>query len=118
MPPGPSATEWESHREELRKLYLVDNISRDHVMSYMRENHGFIATKNQYDRQFKNVWKFRKNLNGTEWKFVQNRIEKRKRDTKESIVYVDGIEFPGEKFNRAKRHCANLANSNAKLSRR
>jgi hypothetical protein len=58
-----------------------------------------LQSKSQYSRQFKS-WKFRKNIKDDEWKFVQARVQKRKRDGKESNVYVDGVLMPATKMRK------------------
>ncbi|KAK7565917.1 hypothetical protein IWX49DRAFT_627218 [Phyllosticta citricarpa] len=55
------APTWESLKEAIRELYLVQNASKEYVMSEMRRLHNFTATEAQYERQLKR-WKFRKNL--------------------------------------------------------
>lgn len=44
---------------------------------------NFHNSAGQYERQFKK-WGFRKNLTGEEWTTVSRRIDKRKRDGKET----------------------------------
>ncbi|KAF8247193.1 hypothetical protein K440DRAFT_479801, partial [Wilcoxina mikolae CBS 423.85] len=90
---------WESYRKEIHTLYLGHNKSLKDVMSYMKEHHNFDATKAQYERHFK-MWNFRKNLNDDEWKFVHNRMEKRKRNDKDSVLRVDGIEIPNKRVKK------------------
>jgi hypothetical protein len=61
--------------------------------------------KAQYERQFKK-WGARKNLRETEWKFIHHRTQKRKREGKESVAYVDDILVPPKKLKKeVSRHC-------------
>ena len=56
-------------------------------------------SKSQYERHFKK-WKFRKNLKSEEWKAVHHHVSKRKRNDKESDVYIDDILVPREKVRK------------------
>ncbi|KAF2836920.1 hypothetical protein M501DRAFT_986739 [Patellaria atrata CBS 101060] len=65
----------------------------------METCHSFKASKAQYERQFKR-WALRKNITSKEWKTVGHKIEKRKRNEKESEVIVDGIVIPTAKVRK------------------
>lgn len=65
---------------------------------------NFLDSKSQYENRFKK-WGFRKHRKGREWKDAYHRIEKRKRDGKDSSLYVDGVLIPKKKFRKeASRH--------------
>lgn len=91
---------WESHKETIRDLYLVKDLSRPEVMKLMEERHNITADAGQYERQFKK-WAFRKNLSPDTWQFVARRIGKRKRDGKETHFRIDGIQVPQKKLQKA-----------------
>ena len=55
--------------------------------------------KAQYERQLA-MWKFRKNLTGDEWGFAIDRMEKRKRDGKETELFVDGFRVPVKRIKK------------------
>lgn len=63
----------------------------------------FADSKAQYERQFKK-WGFRKNQKGPKWKDAHRRIAKRKRDGKDSIVYIDGVLIPRKRIQKEERH--------------
>jgi len=46
------------------------------------------------------LWKFQRNLSSKEWKYVGHRLQKRKRDGKESDVLVSGARFKRAKVDR------------------
>jgi hypothetical protein len=48
-----------------------------------------LRSKAQYELHFKK-WEFRKNRTKDDWKIVAQKIRKRKREQKESEVYIDG----------------------------
>jgi hypothetical protein len=48
-----------------------------------------LISKAQYELRFKQ-WEFRKNRRKDDWVIVARKIEKRKREHKESEVYIDG----------------------------
>jgi hypothetical protein len=114
--------EWESHREEMRTLYLLEDKSLRDVISHMENEYNFSATcvpnnhfpgskdswsyrKAQYERQFRS-WEFCKNLSSVGWNFVNKRMEKRRRDGKESVLYLYGSEIPHKRIKKEiSRHC-------------
>ncbi|KAH7047454.1 ankyrin repeat-containing domain protein [Macrophomina phaseolina] len=94
------STPWETQKETLRDLYLVRDLAMKAVMKQMEKNHGFKADAGQYERQFKK-WGFRKNLPLDTWQFVARRIEKRKREGKDTEFRIDGIRIPQKKLVKA-----------------
>ncbi|KAK8224653.1 Clr5 domain-containing protein [Phyllosticta capitalensis] len=93
------ASTWESHKETIRGLYLVQNKSQKQVMAEMAKHHNFSATAAQYERQLKS-WRFRKNLTAKEWACVARRVEKRKSEGRASKVFVNGKHVPEEKVRK------------------
>jgi hypothetical protein len=101
----------------MRQVYLVQDNSLAHLMDVMRSSHNFEArwenlgtyviefpswlftSKPQYERQFKK-WGFRKNLKSLEWKAVSHHLRKRKREGKESDLYVDETLVPEKKLRK------------------
>ncbi|KAL1839711.1 hypothetical protein VTJ49DRAFT_1216 [Mycothermus thermophilus] len=60
---GPSAKEWEKHRETIIGLYKQYPLKR--VSEIMRTQHGFSASKRMYDKRFRE-WNVFKNTNSDE----------------------------------------------------
>lgn len=58
-----------------------------------------VNSKAQYERRLKQ-WDFRKYFKAAEWKGIDHRVNKRKREGKESEVYKDGILVPKEKIRK------------------
>lgn len=58
-----------------------------------------LDSKAQYEHHFK-IWNFRKNLKSHEWIFVNHRFNKRKRNGKESDLYVNGVLVPKKKVKK------------------
>ena len=56
-------------------------------------------SKSQYYLQFKK-WNLRKNLNENEWRFIHYRLEKRKRQGKESEVSFNNTLVPVKKVKK------------------
>lgn len=44
MTQGPSATQWDMHREKIRKLYVDENKTLKDVMETMKREDGFRGT--------------------------------------------------------------------------
>jgi hypothetical protein len=57
------------------------------------------TSKSQYEKYFKR-WKFRKNLTKEEWTPVRQKVLARKREGKESDVYLEGVLMPAKKVKR------------------
>jgi len=111
-----SQDQWELHRREIQTLYFAENKSLGEVMSYMKRHRNFDAryhsrttsrqsltdnssSKAQYERQFKK-WNLRKYLNNSDWEYIHHRVEKRKKDGKESVVYSGDIEVPPKRIKK------------------
>ncbi|KAI1438372.1 hypothetical protein GGR50DRAFT_425662 [Xylaria sp. CBS 124048] len=56
---------WETHKEALKQLYVVQSLPLPAVMKKMREEHGFTATVKQYRYQLSEIWKWRKYNSGS-----------------------------------------------------
>ncbi|KAL1628555.1 hypothetical protein SLS56_005787 [Neofusicoccum ribis] len=93
-------SEWESHKETIRRLYLEEDKTRCEVMRAMENKFDFRAEAGKYERQFRK-WNFRKNLNEKEWRAVVRRINKRKAQGKESQLRIDGILVTAKKLKKA-----------------
>ncbi|KAL1622613.1 hypothetical protein SLS56_008660 [Neofusicoccum ribis] len=95
--------DWEAVKPEIERLYMQANMSLRELMESLKTSRGLSATKAQYEAQFKK-WNFRKNvLKGQaerQWKTVKWKVEKRKRDGKDSNVYVDGVLPPNKKVKK------------------
>lgn len=57
------------------------------------------TSKSQYVKYFKR-WKFRKSLTKEEWTPVRHKVLARKREGKESDVYLEGVLMPAKKVKR------------------
>ena len=118
MPTPSHGTEpmWESHKSTILNLYFTENMTLEKVMEHMKQNHGFDArcpphmarssldltsfnSKGRYETQFQK-WNLRKNLRSSEWKYVSHRIQKRKREGKESVVYFNRVAIAPEKVKK------------------
>ncbi|KAF7182805.1 hypothetical protein CNMCM7691_002466 [Aspergillus felis] len=101
-------TEWQSHRDELRALWLDQRWTLERIQEHMSQRRSFRKSAPQYTRQFKK-WGFRKNLTDEDWKFVAHRREKRKRDGKDAgDVRVHGNLIPEPKARKETARHASL----------
>jgi len=107
--------EWESHRDRIRQLYLVENLSLANLVSAM-ESLGFRpsfvlqppinalaflthSSKAQLEYKLKK-WDFRKHLRQEDWRSIDYKITKRKREGKESHVIFSGAIMNPEKVKK------------------
>ncbi|KAF4234681.1 hypothetical protein CNMCM8980_003802 [Aspergillus fumigatiaffinis] len=101
-------TEWQSHRDELKALWLDQRWTLEQIQEHMSQRHSFRKSAPQYTRQFKK-WGFKKNLTDEDWKFVARRREKRKRDGKDAgDVRVHGNLIPEPKVRKETARHASL----------
>ncbi|KAG9236254.1 ankyrin repeat-containing domain protein [Amylocarpus encephaloides] len=83
-------------------------------MATMKEGHGFIASKNQYERKLKE-WDFRKNLSKPEREYAILESRKRAREGKDSQIIWQGNPVPQQKLKKMDtrvslvQHCFELA---------
>ncbi|CAI7589927.1 unnamed protein product [Penicillium pancosmium] len=84
--------EWEAHKPEIERLYMVEGKSKTKVMQIMKSTHGFAASKWQYENQFQK-WGFRKNHGGSKtWIYIRERNKRRKREKKpDGKVFINGV---------------------------
>ncbi|GIK03450.1 hypothetical protein Aspvir_007521 [Aspergillus viridinutans] len=103
-------TEWQTHRDELKALWLDQRRTLEQIQEHMSQRHSFRKSAPQYTRQFKK-WGFKKNLTDEDWKFVAHRREKRKRDGKDpGDVRVHGNLIPEPKVRKeTARHVSLLS---------
>ncbi len=118
MPTGSKNMEaaWQSHEGTIRDLYFAKNMTLVEVMAHMKQNYGFDArfgshdlppclgltsfnSKGQYESRFRK-WNLRKHLKGSEWKYVSRRVQKRKKEGKESAVYFNRVAIAAEKVRK------------------
>ncbi|OAL18764.1 hypothetical protein AYO20_11710 [Fonsecaea nubica] len=92
---------WESHRDTIRTFYLIQDHSLEELMREMASKYGFRASKAQFEAHLNKKWEFRKNLTKDEWKVVTHKIQKRKRDNKDSEVCSDGFPMKAKKVKKA-----------------
>ncbi|CEJ61588.1 hypothetical protein PMG11_10118 [Penicillium brasilianum] len=98
--------DWEAHKHEINRLYMVEGKPKEKVMQIMENNHGFIASKWQYENQFRR-WGFKKNLGGSRiWVYVRETNKRRKLKDKNDVeVFIDGIpQSPGSIATGIRRH--------------
>ena len=113
---------WAYYKEILKHHFLTEDKTLKDVQKFMNDTYNFRArytsvlrlrrlrtakfvdSKAQYENRFMK-WGFRKHRKGHEWKDASYRIEKRKRDGKDSSLYIDGALIPKKKIcKEASRH--------------
>ncbi|RYP74964.1 hypothetical protein DL770_007517 [Monosporascus sp. CRB-9-2] len=98
--------EWGLHKNTIHRLYIVEDRPLKEVMATLR-GQGFRQTKTNYEQQLK-TWGFSKNLPSSEWKAIGHKVEKRKRENKDSDVVASGIRYPPAKVRKeTSRHFYN-----------
>lgn len=110
--------QWDLYKSEIEWLYIHENQKLEDVMSYMEAQHSWkrrqacltricnIAadqkySKASYTRQL-NKWGLRKHSESRDDEWISKRVAKRKRDGKESEVFIDGLQLHPQKITKAK----------------
>ncbi|GKZ72484.1 hypothetical protein AnigIFM60653_003784 [Aspergillus niger] len=110
--------QWDTYKSEIERLYIHENRKLEDVMSYMETQHSWkkrqahftrlpnIAadqkfSKASYTRQI-NKWEFRKHSESRNDEWISKRVAKRKRDGKESEIFIDGLQLHPKKITKAK----------------
>ncbi|RFU25811.1 hypothetical protein B7463_g10515, partial [Scytalidium lignicola] len=91
-------SDWQRHRDSIEKLYSIENETLAEVMEVM-ESKGFHATKAQYVRKLRQLG-IEKNSTNESWKYIAQKLNKRKRDGKDSEIYINGKLIPRKKINK------------------
>ncbi|KAJ1332042.1 ankyrin repeat domain-containing protein 50 [Microdochium nivale] len=68
-----SEAQWESHREEITKLYCDQRMTQKKVEKFMAEERSFVATKSQYEARF-NLWNLRKKHSKATWTALDSKM--------------------------------------------
>ncbi|KAI1452183.1 hypothetical protein F4805DRAFT_463019 [Annulohypoxylon moriforme] len=88
---------WEEHEETISTLY--ENNGLKEVMRIMLEEHGFEASRSQFEKQVRK-WKLKKNHTKEEWSAISRNIA-HNRMGKQSHVYYNGKLIATPKARRA-----------------
>ncbi|KAH7350641.1 ankyrin repeat-containing domain protein [Rhexocercosporidium sp. MPI-PUGE-AT-0058] len=99
----PSEDEWNHRKELLRGLYFNSTLPK--LMVHMKKDYGFLASKNQYERKFKE-WNFRKNLTVEEREHILRKKRKRDEAGKETRVILYGVEIPNKRLKKEESRIA------------
>ena len=110
--------QWDTYKSEIERLYTYENRKLEDVMSYMETQHSWKKRQAQFTRLPNNVadqkfskasytrqinkWGFRKHSKSRNDEWISNRVAKRKRDGKESEVFIDGLQLHPKKVAKAK----------------
>ncbi|KAF3111460.1 hypothetical protein TWF102_007124 [Orbilia oligospora] len=96
---------WESYKSDISRLYLDERKTLDQVRLVMEESLGFIATKAQYIRMVNEVWRLKKNINGSDLDCIDTRARKRARDGKKTGVKLGNRQLDESELRRKRsRH--------------
>jgi hypothetical protein len=77
----------------------MDSTLRMSSLVYIGPESDDCTSKSQYEKYFKR-WKFRKSLTKEEWTPIRHKVLARKREGKESDVYLEGVLMPAKKVKR------------------
>ncbi|OAG17775.1 hypothetical protein CC77DRAFT_234946 [Alternaria alternata] len=86
---------WEHHRARIESLYWGKSLSA--IDAHMREHYAFVASKSQYERQFRK-WQLRKNLTGPEWTVIIRYMKRNSIRLEQVEVLFKGHEIPHKRI--------------------
>ncbi|KAM0554978.1 hypothetical protein ACHAPJ_006716, partial [Fusarium lateritium] len=103
--------EWESKREDIRRIYILENRSLEYTMETMRECFNFHATKPMYKSRF-HFWDpdFRKNATKNNGGNVPGLEDRQPRHRQDSRLSEPQVESPAASIQHAKNSLENLVN--------
>jgi hypothetical protein len=85
--------DFETHKEELKRLYLTEDKSLKDVMAIMKEEHSLPESTKRYKEKFE-AWGWRKNLPGEYAQWMAQKAHKRQReDGKETVFLYGGLQW-------------------------
>ncbi|ETS79647.1 hypothetical protein PFICI_09500 [Pestalotiopsis fici W106-1] len=82
------------------RLWMVENLTLDHVAAHMLQKHGFDRKRSQYEYILKK-WKARKNIPSSSWSYASHAIEKRQAQQKKSQLQLNGLPILQSRMKRA-----------------
>ncbi|KAF2726864.1 hypothetical protein EJ04DRAFT_570892 [Polyplosphaeria fusca] len=94
--------DWSLHKAVIQALYLTEDRKLQGpggVIEQMFVEYKFKATKAQYEKHFKK-WGFRKNKRRDDWEATAAKVAKRKRDGKESELWIGDERVPVKKLRK------------------
>ncbi|TKA70412.1 hypothetical protein B0A49_06210 [Cryomyces minteri] len=94
-----SKEEWDSHRETITALYLVNDKGLKEVQDIMYTQHGFPATERQYLRKI-NEWNITKNIKDADMRIIYRKFLMRRIEGKDTKFVVHGREVDIRKMHR------------------
>ncbi|KAJ5732800.1 ankyrin [Penicillium malachiteum] len=91
---------WDVHKSEIERLYICENKTREEVRTFMATKYSWKKSLAQYSRMF-NKWRFRKHSDPRDDQFIAWKVGKRKREGKESEVFIKGIQIHPSKITKS-----------------
>ncbi|KAI0018825.1 hypothetical protein F4780DRAFT_494505 [Xylariomycetidae sp. FL0641] len=96
--------DWGRHRDAILCYYGFERRPLREVMSLMKEKHGFVKTKPQYEYQFKK-WGVRKNMTKAHWDHIRHLMESTGRVPE---VRISGATIPTARLQRETRRHSDI----------
>ncbi|KAJ5898519.1 hypothetical protein N7504_008807 [Penicillium tannophilum] len=96
-----TSQQWDLYKSEIERLYIHESKTLAEVMSYMAVQYSWHKSKAQYTRKL-HGWGLRKRSQQIDHAWISKRVAKRKRNGKESEVFVDGVQIPPAKITKSK----------------
>ncbi|ETS88148.1 hypothetical protein PFICI_01976 [Pestalotiopsis fici W106-1] len=95
---------WDQSREEIYRLYILDDLSLKGVKHALETKHGFPEFRlRDYEIVLRDYFKFRKNLRSQDWQAVAIHREQRLQRGEQSDVYLYGCLLEKARVDRAVR---------------
>ncbi|KAK8073095.1 hypothetical protein PG996_006443 [Apiospora saccharicola] len=102
---------WKRHRPLLERLYVEENMSIQRIMSIMKEEHSFIATKHQFNNRLVTQWKCVKYSSAPVWKKILPHVCRIEQAGDKAEVFIDSKrKSPKEVLNAMARYKRTMPN--------
>ncbi|KAN0089685.1 hypothetical protein V8E51_019945 [Hyaloscypha variabilis] len=95
--------QWESHREEIHDLYMMENRTLKKTVQIMRDKYNFTPSERKFKEQLKS-WEFEKNITAVDMGFIAAKQSSRiKEEGKCTMFYSRGIEINPKRIDAFKK---------------
>ncbi|PMD29292.1 hypothetical protein L207DRAFT_642457 [Hyaloscypha variabilis F] len=107
-------SEWESHKNEIRNLYIDQGKNLKETMQWFEHKRGFTWSERNWKIKLKE-WKFEKNVPAKEMNFMAAKARKRElEERKDTMFYRNGILVDGSKVEQFKKQKLSVATIDTK----
>ncbi|KAH6661915.1 hypothetical protein B0J14DRAFT_312758 [Halenospora varia] len=99
---------WSTHKDEIYRMYIVDNNTLQTTMQRMEGKLGFKAKERTWKIKLKE-WEFEKHISQETMRIIVAKAEKRARDGKDTVFFHRQFPIPAQRIENYKKRKATKA---------